>query len=157
MTADELRNEFFEWYESAWGNRADLTHAPCLDQWLAFKDGHAVAADELDRLTKRVAELEARTSGLNVKYGRDHSSRMTIGQLAEKLLSATDSENFCDIIDAEFLFGCHKDTFDGPVNFWACKDVRGIVWHLVRQVQELRRYGNKDCTAMADAEIAEVK
>lgn len=92
-------------------------------------------AEEIERLEKRVKELEERSTGLDVKYGRDHSSRITVGELVDKFLECDTDDRFCDVFDEEFLFGCHKHTFDGPEHFYARKDVRGIVWEVVKRLK----------------------
>lgn len=62
-------------------------------------------------------------------HGSGGDSRITIRQLVELFRAAKDANEFCDIIDREFLFGAHGQWFtrDYPPH-QLLKDIRGLVW-----------------------------
>lgn len=87
---------------------------------------------ELEFVKGELAAANKRFAALPDKYG---DTRMTIGQLIEKLTAAKDSGEFCDIIDREFLFGAHGQWFtrDCPPH-QLLRDIRGLVWAVVQQL-----------------------
>lgn len=101
-----------------------------------WESGKTIVELEADNaaLRQQVERIKNRTDNLHIKYGRDHHKKITVGQIADKLMATKTDDEFCDVMDEEFLFGCHESTFKGPENFFACKDVRGIVWELINRI-----------------------
>ena len=87
----------------------------------------------LAALLTRVREEERKTD-LPVKYGRDHHARITLGELVAKISAAGSEEEFYDLLDAEFLYGCWSHAVREPgVDF--ARDLRGLIWGLVQQAK----------------------
>lgn len=81
---------------------------------------------------------DERWSDLEQKYSRDGggSSRISIGEIADKLLATKTTDEFCDIMDAEFLAGAWKHALDGMhphERRLICKDFRGLAFDLMRK------------------------
>lgn len=69
-----------------------------------------------------------------VKYGRDHSERLKMGDLIEKLIAAAtvSDERFIETIDREFIDGCYGDALKGVRDAHYLKmDIRGLALGLI--------------------------
>lgn len=95
--------------------------------------------EERDHLQSELAAANKRFADLPDKYSKDGDSQ-TIGQLVEMLTKAKDCDEFCDIIDREFLFGAHGQWFSRdypPHNL--LRDIRGLVWAVIQQLAAANR------------------